>query len=156
MRYCENDCGGVSMKVWADESFTGPLTQLEYTIVPSQGELWYDISYVNCAKKPDGEINSIGSMADRPETMPTDGSACPGHAYGMSVSSNAPNSDKYHCKPNDYCPDQIYFVDSYAAHKMTVKEPTARCGDQNMSSDVTFEICNYDFAYPKRGVSWQS
>ncbi|KAF2113842.1 hypothetical protein BDV96DRAFT_118406 [Lophiotrema nucula] len=156
MRYCESDCGGVSMKVWADSTFSGPLTQLEYTIVPSAGELWYDMSYVNCAKKADGEINSIGSFADRPETMPTDASACPGHAHGMSVSSNAPNSDRFHCKPNEYCPSQIYFVDSYVAHNMPMKEPTARCGNQNMNSDVTFEICKYDFAYPKRSVSWQA
>jgi hypothetical protein len=141
MRYCEPDCGGVSIKAWFT-SGTGLLpTQFEYTVNAAAGEIWYDISYVDCAVHSDGHT---GSSKNDP---PKDGSRCPGHAQGSSVSSNASNSGKHVCQPGDWCVSEIYWVDSYPVKIPQYQEPTAKAASVGAGNDVVFNACSTELAF---------
>lgn len=108
----------------------GAHTQFEYTI--ADGQLWFDISLVDCAKG-----NS--------------GASCPGWDKGLSADTNAASCGKFACGAGKFCPDQAYFVDQPLI-KQGVLEPVTTCPGAGLNIDLTFKLCS-EAAPLKRSIA---
>lgn len=84
--------------------------------------LYYDISFVDCAKG-------------------NDASACPGHIAGLEIySSNEPQKcPRVTCLGNGYCPEKAYYVDTPVS-KLGLAEPVFGC-DAGDHADLVFVLC---------------
>jgi hypothetical protein len=69
---------------------SGEQTQFEYNIVSNQ--TWYDISFVDCAKGPQGASGSF------------DASSCPGHNEGLAMDVTDSIYGKIDYDTGAYCP----------------------------------------------------
>ncbi|KAH7134954.1 hypothetical protein B0J11DRAFT_148649 [Dendryphion nanum] len=112
---CEN-CG-TSMKISKTSTLTsGAQTQFEYTF--GGGMVWYDISFVDCAKG-------------------NDASSCPGHSEGLVMAASDSSCPTASCSAGAYCPEKIYYVDQPLL-KLGIAEPTFAC---SQGVDVVSTLC---------------
>lgn len=111
-----------SMKISKSETLVaGQHTQFEYSI--AAGQLWYDISFVDCAK---------GESA----------SNCPGHDEGLAMDANNDSCGKIDCPAGEYCPSQAYYVDQ-PLKKLGIAEPVYMCPlSLGTSVDLYMKICS--------------
>ncbi|KAF3000819.1 hypothetical protein E8E13_006594 [Curvularia kusanoi] len=125
-----NGCG-TSLKISkTNELIAGRHTQLEYSI--AGGNLWYDISFVDCAKG--------GSASD-----------CPGHDLGLAMDSPESACGKAHCAAGSYCPTQAYYVDTPKL-KLGIDEPVFGCIGKGTDMDLYMKVCS-DEAPLKRSLA---
>jgi hypothetical protein len=125
-----NGCG-TSLKISKTNQLVGgQQTQFEYSI--KDGNIWYDISFVDCAK---GE-----SASD-----------CPGHDQGLAMDSPEQACKKINCAAGSYCPTQAYYVDQPKI-KLGIDEPTFDCLSHGSGMDLYMKVCN-DEAPLKRSVA---
>jgi len=97
---------GTALKISdSTELLNGQHTQFEYSL--AGGQLWYDISFVNCAQ---------GEGA----------SSCPGHADGLKMWGSDSKCGQADCAPGSYCPSQSYYVDQPLI-KLGIDEPVFSC-----------------------------
>ncbi|KAK9781521.1 hypothetical protein SCAR479_01392 [Seiridium cardinale] len=122
--------GGVSMKVHktrndgnipacTPDRWDCHLTQFEYTLVPDQNKVYYDISFVNCAQGKDA-------------------GNCPGHASGVTVecaNGNNKNCPVQHCAPGAFCPHEVYY---HCGAPCNTPDPTKATGK---SRDLVYTLC---------------
>jgi hypothetical protein len=113
-----------------DQLIDGQQTQFEYST--KSGKLWYNISFVNCAK---GE-----SAAD-----------CPGHDMGLAIDSPDQSCAPANCAGGSYCPTQAYYVDQPLI-KLGIEEPVFVCGTEGAEMDLYMKICSNQ-AELKRSVA---
>lgn len=108
---------GTSMKISTSSTLsTGTQTQFEYSF--AAGQIWYDISFVDCANG-------------------NDASSCPGHADGLAMSTSDSSCTSVKCAPGAYCPDQAYYVD-FPSAKTGVMDPNFPCAQ---GVDVISTVC---------------
>jgi hypothetical protein len=112
---------GVSVKVSkSDQLMAGQQTQYEYSIANNQ--LYYDLSYVDCAQ---------GESAEN----------CPGHDRGNSIDSPDETCRDLYCGAGSYCPNEAYFVDQPLI-KLGIPEPVFGCGAGDFGMDLWFNVCH--------------
>jgi hypothetical protein len=112
---------GSSLKISkSDQLVAGHHTQFEYSIANSN--LWYDISFVDCAKG--------GSAAD-----------CPGHDKGLAMEITEGSCGKAHCAAGSYCPTQSYYVDTPLS-KLGLPEPVFGCLGKGTGMDLYMKVCS--------------
>ncbi|KAJ4362621.1 hypothetical protein N0V95_001426 [Ascochyta clinopodiicola] len=122
---------GASLKISkTDHLVGGQQTQFEYSIVG--GNVWYDISFVDCAK---GE-----SASD-----------CPGHDKGLAMDSPEQACGKVHCAAGSYCPTQSYYVD-LPKQKLGLEEPVFGCMGKGSDMDLYMKVCS-DEAPLRRSIA---
>lgn len=125
-----NGCGS-SLKISkTDQLVAGQHTQFEYSI--ADGNLWYDISFVNCAKG--------GSASD-----------CPGHDGGLAMDSPEQACGKANCAAGSYCPTQSYYVD-LPKQKLGLDEPVFGCLGKGTDMDLYMKVCSNE-APLKRSIA---
>ncbi|KAF2128795.1 hypothetical protein P153DRAFT_357309 [Dothidotthia symphoricarpi CBS 119687] len=125
-----NGCG-TSIKISkTDQLLGGAQTQFEYSI--SAGQMWYDISFVDCAS---------GQSAD----------SCPGHDMGLSMDSSDSRCGKADCAGGSYCPTQSYYVD-YPTQKLGMADPVFTCPGAGTGMDLHMTVCS-DEASLKRSIA---
>lgn len=108
---------GTSMKISTTSSITaGAHTQFEYSV--AAGQIWYDISFVDCASG-------------------NDASKCPGHKDGLSMRTSDSSCTAVTCKPGAYCPEMAYYVD-FPSAKTGVIDPNFPC---KLGVDVISSVC---------------
>lgn len=112
---CDN-CG-TSMKISKTSTLSsGAQTQFEYTF--AGGQVWYDISFVDCAKG-------------------NDATSCPGHSEGLVMATADTSCPSASCSAGAYCPEVAYYVDQPLL-KLGIKEPTFVC---SQGVDVVSTVC---------------
>ncbi|KAF2031584.1 hypothetical protein EK21DRAFT_110713 [Setomelanomma holmii] len=123
----------VSLKVSKTNQLTGGAqTQFEYSAV--NGQLWYDISFVDCAS---------AESADN----------CPGHADGLSMTSSNSACGTVHCAAGAYCPTQAYYCDTPMS-KLGLQDPVFTCPGVSMNSmDLVMTTCADDGQKIKRSIA---
>lgn len=122
---------GSSLKISkTDQLVAGHQTQFEYSI--ADGNLWYDVSFVDCAKG--------GSASD-----------CPGHDRGLAMDSPEQACGKATCAAGSYCPTQAYYVD-LPKQKLGLEEPVYGCLGKGTDMDLYMKVCN-DEAPLKRSIA---
>ena len=115
-----NGCGS-SLKISrTDQLIGGQHTQFEYSI--ANGDIWYDISFVNCAK---GE----------------NASNCPGHDKGLAMDSPEKACGKANCAGGSYCPTQSYYVD-FPKPKLGLDDPVFSCPGKGADMDLYMKVCS--------------
>jgi hypothetical protein len=125
-----NGCGS-SLKISkSDQLMGGQQTQFEYSI--ADGNLWYDISFVDCAN---GE----------------DASSCPGHDEGLSMDGSTSACGSLNCAAGTYCPTQIYYVD-FPMQKLGLEDPVFTCPGQGTDMDIYMDVCSGE-ASLKRSIA---
>lgn len=125
-----NGCGS-SLKISkTDQLVGGQQTQFEYSI--ADGNIWYDISFVDCAN---GE----------------DASACPGHDEGLAMDSPNSACGQANCAAGSYCPTQVYYVD-LPMQKLGLEDPVFGCPGQGTDMDLYMKVCS-DEAPLKRSIA---
>lgn len=125
-----NGCGS-SLKISkTDQLISGQQTQFEYSI--ADGNIWYDISFVDCAK---GE-----SASD-----------CPGHDKGLAMDSPEHACGKANCAAGSYCPTQSYYVD-FPKPKLGLADPVFGCPGKGTGMDLYMKVCS-DEAPLKRSIA---
>jgi hypothetical protein len=128
-----NTCDGcaTSLKVSnTDELVAGAHTQLEYTV--AGGQLWYDISLVNCAEGQDG-------------------AACPGWDKGLSINTTESACGNTQCQGSTFCTASAYFVDTPLL-KLGTAEPVFTCPGAGLNMDLVYTLCS-DEAPIKRSIA---
>lgn len=123
---------GTSMKISkSNQLVAGAQTQFEYSIV--SGQLWYDISFVDCAQ---------GDSA----------SSCPGHDSGLAMNSPQQACGSVDCAGGSYCPTQAYYVD-FPEQKLGLADPVFTCpGISSQNMDLYMTVCS-DEAPMKRSIA---
>lgn len=125
-----NSCGS-SLKInKSNNLISGAHTQFEYSL--ANGEIWYDISFVDCAK---------GGSA----------SACPGHDMGLSIDSPEEAYGKAHCDAGSYCPTQAYYAD-LPLQKLGLQEPVFVCPGKGTGMYYHMKVCS-DEALLQRSIA---
>lgn len=120
LRSACNGCG-TSVKVSkSDQLVAGKHTQFEYAITNNQ--LWYDISFVNCANGQDA-------------------SNCPGHEMGLAMDSPNAGCGKVNCAGGSYCPTQSYYVD-FPMPKLGLQDPVFTCPGAGTGMDLYMKVCS--------------
>jgi hypothetical protein len=111
-----------SLKISKSEALVaGQHTQFEYSI--AAGQLWYDISFVDCAK---------GESA----------SSCPGHDEGLAMDASDDSCGKIDCPAGEYCPTQAYYVDT-PLQKLGIAEPVFMCPKSlGTGVDLYMKVCS--------------
>jgi hypothetical protein len=105
----------------SDALVAGQHTQFEYSI--AAGQLWYDISFVDCAK---------GESA----------SNCPGHDEGLAMDASDSSCGKIDCAAGEYCPTQAYYVDTPVS-KLNLAEPVFMCPSSlGTNVDLYMKVCS--------------
>ncbi|KAG9186440.1 hypothetical protein G6011_09548 [Alternaria panax] len=117
---------------------SGEQTQFEYNIVSNQ--LWYDISFVDCAKGPQGASGSF------------DASSCPGHNEGLAMDVTNNICGKISCDPGAYCPTQAYFVPQ-PYKELGIEEPVFVCPGDGTSFDLHMTVCSGEPRLRCRGIA---
>lgn len=108
---------GTSMKISTTSSLSaGKQTQFEYSVAGNQ--IWYDISFVDCASG-------------------NDASNCPGHKDGLSMRTSDSSCTAVNCAAGSYCPDQAYYVD-FPSAKTGVIDPNFPC---KLGVDIISTVC---------------
>lgn len=106
-----------SMKISKSSKLSaGSQTQFEYSVQPDQ--IWYDISFVDCAN---GE----------------DASNCPGHSEGLSMYPSDSSCTVVSCAPGSYCPTQAYYLDQPSV-KTGIVDPNYPC---KLGVDIVSTLC---------------
>ncbi|PVI01782.1 hypothetical protein DM02DRAFT_524252 [Periconia macrospinosa] len=123
-------CGVVIKVSKTNQIVNGKHTQFEYTV---GDKLWYDISYVNCAKD---------KSADN----------CPGHEKGNAMQGLDKDCGQANCRGGTYCPEQSYYVDQPLI-KLGIKEPVFACPVQKLSGDISMRLCSDEKPLAKRSVA---
>jgi hypothetical protein len=127
--------GGVVLKVSrTDQLMGGQQTQFEYAT--SNGMIYYDISFVDCA---------TGTTAQN----------CPGWDMGLNIGSPEPACQTVNCPSNSYCTDAAYFVDT-PVQKLGLAEPVFGCGAAGTGMDIYFHTCSDTPQLTKREMSGRS
>lgn len=127
--------GGVVLKVSrTDQLMGGQQTQFEYAT--SNGMIYYDISFVDCA---------TGTTAQN----------CPGWDMGLNIGSPEPACQTVNCPSNSYCTDAAYFVDT-PLQKLGLAEPVFGCGAAGTGMDIYFHTCSDTPQLTKREMSGRS
>lgn len=125
-----NGCG-TSLKVSkSDQLVGGAQTQFEYTI--TNGQLWYDVSFVDCAK---------GESAN----------SCPGHDKGLSMAGTNKVCGQAQCQSGSYCPTQAYYVD-FPMAKLGLQDPVFTCPGIGLDTDLVMKVCSDEPAM-KRSIA---
>ncbi|KAI1870285.1 uncharacterized protein JN550_005213 [Neoarthrinium moseri] len=120
--------GGVSMKVTKERNngiipacapniWDCKQTQLEYTLAPQESKVYYDISWVNCAKGQDA-------------------SRCPGHSGGVRAGCVGNQCPVQHCAPGAFCPHEVYYS---CGAPCNTPDPTVATAE---SRDLVFTLCS--------------
>lgn len=125
-----NGCG-TSLKISkTDKLVGGAQTQFEYTITNNQ--LWYDISFVDCAKDKSAD-------------------SCPGHDKGLSMIGSDSVCGEAVCSGGSYCPKMSYYVD-FPVAKLGLEDPVFTCPGKGTNMDLAMTVCS-DESNLKRSVA---
>lgn len=134
-RPCAN-CG-VSIKISKNSANPTDITQYEYSIANNQ--LWYDISFIDCAKAIAGSDSF-------------DATACPGHEGGVSlgtVTAQQGGGGKFgaskvmtgcetlKCGPGEYCPYNAYYVPVPGNY-----QPVRACAPGQYNGELRMVLCS--------------
>ncbi|RMZ67137.1 bys1 domain-containing [Pyrenophora seminiperda CCB06] len=110
---------GTSLKICkSSELAAGKHTQFEYT--PANGQMWYDISFVDCAQ---------GKSA----------SDCPGHDEGLTMRGSNSQCGSIDCAAGSYCPKQAYYVPQPLL-TLGIEEPVFNCPGTDV--DIYMTVCS--------------
>jgi len=128
-----NACEGcaTSLKISnTDQIVAGAHTQLEYTI--TAGQLWYDISLVDCATGQSGQD-------------------CPGWDKGLAINTTESACGTTQCQGSTFCTASAYFVDQPLI-KLGTPEPVFTCPGAGLGMDLVYTLCS-DEAPMKRSIA---
>lgn len=121
----------VSMKISKTNQLLGDAqTQFEYVV--NNGQVWYDISFVNCAK---------GESAD----------SCPGHDKGLTMAGSLDSCGQAKCAGGSYCPKMSYYVD-FPLQKLGLQDPVFTCPGSGTNMDMVMTVCS-DESSLKRSIA---
>jgi hypothetical protein len=110
--------GGISLKISKNNSAAHPM-QFEYTVWPDHKTVSYDISYLDCMSKKDGE-KDLGE--------------CAGHEGGIQAVGGSDCPD-YHCLAGQWCDKNAYVVAEFGYL------PGAPVGGCTVDKGIAFELC---------------
>jgi hypothetical protein len=112
---------GTSLKIsLSDHLLPGAQTQFEYSI-SATNELWYDISFVDCARGEDARSS-------------------PGHELGVSMQGANGKCGIARCAAREYCPGAAYYV-SDPMGMLGLPAPVFTCPGVGIEGDLLMTIC---------------